>query len=833
VWAPSPRARSAVDDQTIRNLIAVFRRELYSSRRCSSVAARLRICTRALTSDTQPVPFGPPLEKPYTGMTLGPSLESTVDIATLLAMRRFLPWLQIAVVIAGCQGRLGAPAPAPTTSETPAVEMPPQPPVLPKNPTAIALPIEVLGPNGYSQSVSMFVDQPAEVDRLFLQINRPAFRDSSVNSARKAKGSVQWNQGPWTDFTDKTPGIEIGEPEKSYGGLGGGFHTVRFTLPVTGLVAGWNTLTFRFNETDGVSMGYRVIDLNLLKKGVAVFPATAFSHEDPTRWKPELTSSADIAEGSRLFRQAVLFDPGAKKNLKASCSHCHAADGRDLKYFHFSSWSIEARSTFHGLTALQGKQIASYIRSLPTPAPAQARPWNPPYQPGPGLDSRPVEEWAAGAGLSAVLAKDADMLPYLFPNGLSHGDMKRQMETTGNLNLRELPIALQLPDWNEWLPTTHPIDMWSDFDTQGAAMSLKSARQTLSTRGVSTLIAEKSLHTMLGDTHRATMAYLEKGAVTPRNWRSQESTTIASANGVTREEAKRDLAKWLAVGQWDLIQSFGLEALGKQIFGSNNEDRVWPSDSFSVFQVAPHFVADDISHFHKEQTKNIGKYHSTAWYQLQVTLNAASRQPVNVFPVDWPYQYLHIWQSSFTSGVQHPLRYVASLIKNAQMRDNGLGPAMSYTGFQLRNHQPWLFYSDQCGYEPFMGELDNVKPQLRRQITEALLGSWLDLMERKEMGVASWPRQKTNTESHFFRWVGLERADYVPVPAPVPLGPCDSTYEASENRIFDMTTLRNADSMWRLMPKLKALGIDAALLGRLIEWCKSAWPAGNWDAFRA
>jgi hypothetical protein len=34
----------------------------------------------------------------------------------------------------------------------------------------------------------------------------------------------------------------------------------------------------------------------------------------------------------------------------------------------------------------------------------------------------------------------------------------------GNLNPREIPIALQLPDWSQWLPRVHPRDAWgSDF----------------------------------------------------------------------------------------------------------------------------------------------------------------------------------------------------------------------------------------------------------------------------------------------------------------------------------------------------------------------------------
>src|SRR5205807_7877060 len=105
--------------------------------------------------------------------------------------------------------------------------------------------------------------------------------------------------------------------------------------------------------------------------------------------------------------------PGASA-LRARCSDCHAHDGRDLKYFGFSNASIVARSRFHGLSDLEGRQIASYIRTLPVPSPG--RPWNPPYQPGPGLDAQPAATWAAGAGLSWALESDTATLPYIFPS---------------------------------------------------------------------------------------------------------------------------------------------------------------------------------------------------------------------------------------------------------------------------------------------------------------------------------------------------------------------------------------------------------------------------------
>jgi hypothetical protein len=148
-----------------------------------------------------------------------------------------------------------------------------------------------------------------------------------------------------------------------------------------------------------------------------------------------------------------------------------------LKYFNFSNTSIITRSRFHGPTTQQGEQIASYIRSLRVPNPG--RPWNPPYQPGPGLDEKPTSEWAAGAGLAWVLEDDTKELPFLLDvhrrqfgstadvlkGGADTRTLVGQINSDvfrpdGNLNPREIPIALELPDWSQWLPRVHPKDAW-------------------------------------------------------------------------------------------------------------------------------------------------------------------------------------------------------------------------------------------------------------------------------------------------------------------------------------------------------------------------------------
>src|SRR5229473_420262 len=138
---------------------------------------------------------------------------------------------------------------------------------------------------------------------------------------------------------------------------------------------------------------------------------------DPNTWTAPLRDSDSIRIGQDLWQNAQLMANSLQnaEPIHDHCSGCHAHDGRDLKYFSFSNASIIARSRFHGLSDLQGRQIASYIRSLPVPSPG--RPWNPPYQPGPGLDAQPVANWAAGAGLSWALDNDGAALSFIFaPN---------------------------------------------------------------------------------------------------------------------------------------------------------------------------------------------------------------------------------------------------------------------------------------------------------------------------------------------------------------------------------------------------------------------------------
>ncbi len=341
-----------------------------------------------------------------------------------------------------------------------------RPGAAPAQTTTIQLPLEVIGPNGTTVSASFTIPAGTNLSgqlQLWMQIH---------GLRTQTQASVQVNNSGWTPINSST--VTLLGLANAYGGIGGGFHTLTMTmnLPAGSVVIGSNTVSFIFNQTDGRVSGFRVLAFNIENSsGTQLISSSSFVNEDPNTWQPPLNDAADIAAGQTLWRTASLTVPTSSgaQPIQAHCMDCHSEDGRDLKYFNYSNNSIQARSIFHGLTAQQGNQIASYIRSLNVPNPG--RPWNPPYQPGPGLDEQPVANWSAGAGIGAVLNSDQDLMNEMFPTGVQAGFFS----PNGVLNVRETAIPLQLPDWNSWLPMIHPMDAWGDFMTSTAYQAISSS----------------------------------------------------------------------------------------------------------------------------------------------------------------------------------------------------------------------------------------------------------------------------------------------------------------------------------------------------------------------
>jgi cytochrome c553 len=292
-------------------------------------------------------------------------------------------------------------------------------------------------------------------------------------------GSDSNAAAPWIDITDAN--VVLRDVEKYHGGVNGALVTVGFHLTIDDATrlrlvgsAGTNTVQFRFNGTDGNSNGYRILDLQFQDDaGKNLSPATKTWADVSVEKMAGKDATADAQKGLALWtgRNLLVKSPIVHRSIRAACNDCHAADGRDLQYFNYSNNSIVQRSRFHGLSEEQGRQIAAYLRSSlysKVPHVAAAAPWNPPYQPGPGLDAKPAVEWAAGAGIDAVLPDGkAAIKAYLGkpvddkPLSIVQADLDAAMSPNGMLNAREMAIPLELPDWNAWLPIVHPLDIWT------------------------------------------------------------------------------------------------------------------------------------------------------------------------------------------------------------------------------------------------------------------------------------------------------------------------------------------------------------------------------------
>lgn len=633
----------------------------------------------------------------------------------------------------------------------------------------VTLPVEVVGESGTTSSVT--VEVPAgrarEVRSLWMQIHGLSYTGMV---------SVQVNNSAWVSFGNET--VAVAAPGSSYGGIGGGFSTLKVTLALAAdtVVEGANAIRFRFNQTDGVASGFRVLAFNLLTDDSrSILQPDTFTQEDPGTWAPPLSDPDSIRAGEEHWRGAQLNAnalPNAPK-IRAHCSDCHAHDGRDLKYFSFSNASIEARSRFHGLSDLQGRQIASYIRSLPVPSPG--RPWNPPYQPGPGLDAQPVENWAAGAGLSWALDDDRATLPFIFASDGDAAARRRAVHPDGNLNPREIPISLQLPDWNHWLPRVHPLDAWgqafqnSEFSRLYGSTdrpSRQSLRGALASPGVSTLISSGRVVTSFDNWTKARRAllkpYVEGEAV---NWSPDLSLRAYSTE------------LWQLVKTWEMTQEFGLEGRGRELFGPTGEARTWFNTIPAATSPAAVNIPGGPSGMGGSALTN--EYFNASWYQLQILLNSGSHRHRNRLPIDWLY-VIGGFQDLFSESRRpEPARVLIALIKAMQSTDSGVGPEDVAQGWRPgQTVDPTIMV--KAAWAPMFQPLSGDE---KRSITESLLGAWLDKNQQYRI-------------DRYFR-AGLSESSYA---AP-------ARYESIVG-----------GKPWESAPLLTAAGVDPELIRRLQQW---------------
>ena len=535
----------------------------------------------------------------------------------------------------------------------------------------ITLPIEVLGPTGTTRSVTVTSSAPATA--LSLRIH---------GLAHAGMAEVRVNSGSWIALSNTTAtAAGLGG---HFGGIGN-FATLDLRVPITATPAGSHSISFRFATGDGVTIGFRVLRLDLLAAdGRSTVAASSFRNDDPATWTPPLAGTADRSAGEALWRTAALVDGSGGLAIRANCSDCHAQNGRDLAYFNYSNLAIIERSKFHGLNDTQAKQIASYIRSLP--GSVHGRPWNPPYPPGPGLTSRPISEWSAGAGIDAVTKDDADAVATV-PGAT--GNAREIIDADGNIRempIHDMPKAFQFLDWNHWLPRVHPLDVPGfDFNASGAKIEYQRLRTVLSgPNGMDYF--ERQFRPDVGGGQGENTTFNELRT----QWRSLKRDVGVGVNFeldrvVTPTQANHiySAAVWGQVKLWEMMQEFGLEGLGKVSHGATSPERLWYSHRF-VFDASPFLsgLPDSIALFGDGPAPVNFEYINNSWYELQMQLNAGrgGRSSGGHEVIDWGYMANHFGGMFGNSGEAEPVRRSIFALMSMQQHDSGTGPEYAGDG---------------------------------------------------------------------------------------------------------------------------------------------------------
>ena len=726
----------------------------------------------------------------------------------------------------------------------------------------ILLPIEVIGAEGSIEEIEFTIstDQYNQSKLLWLQVNNLGYQN---------KASIKINSSDWVDLNHVTTNIQ--SPEKERGGMvHGGHNTIRFTIKAKGLKSGLNKISFRFNMSDAISNGFRVVKLNLLDIGNnKILDDSYFEEDDPMSWTAPYPDAASIAEGKDYWYNAPLesnyLEPGEKgfwygyelkgaEPINAKCASCHAQDGRDLEIFSYSNKSIIERAKFHNLSEEQGEKIASYIRSLSETknnVGRYGRPWNPPYQPGPELANKPIEEWAAGAGLDAVLEADKDMLPYMFPGGVSEEAVNDRFDSEKMVDRTLLPVAIQFPDWKHWLPMIHPMDAytkdnyWNDPISQGGKTTIfpKQGYKDFRAYLESMPPANRDPDDLMEENRKFWYHYrffLAQGRADGSlggHWREEESrATTKLADGVSREFAATSLARLMGVQFFEIMNEFDLQ--DKAHWFAKPEDqpatRQWFGKMYQVFEIPAHFqacvndadpgdgmnIVGNCTAFYG-QPDETGEYESTNWYHLQLVVNGGNGMVSHNSPVDYNYHPTFILRASSSSGIYEPLRYYHSINAMYQFRSwSGATTPNDGKGFRIRVQGPWhiIGRSDSNQLYDFAESvwptfLDRIQPGMSKWILNAQLRQFLTEVRKPENNLNNWNR--------------------------LPNGGSNELDDQSKttNQLKDMSNYVGldfwADKFYYLFPEFSKLGVDCQILEEMIDWCSEAWPNIDWEQFRS
>jgi hypothetical protein len=293
----------------------------------------------------------------------------------------------------------------------------------------------------------------------------------------------------------------------------------------------------------------------------------------------------------------------------------------------------------------------------------------------------------------------------------------------GNLNPRQIPIALQLPDWAQWLPRVHPKDAWGPAFAQSEFAGLYDGEPAAESKG--RLGTKPPLRTLLtaaqGPDHnirpvvaafsqwsQARRVFLGRFAKAKTAWSPELANKVYSTQ------------LWQLVKTWEMTQEFDLEGRGHELFGPAADFRTWCNTIPAETAPAAALIPDGPAGVGGSALTN--EYFTSAWYELQILLNSGNHQHRDRAPVDWVYVIGRFNDLYYQTHQPEPARLLVAITKALQSTAADFGPDDLKQGWRPDdNIDPRIMIS------PVWAPIFKTLPvELHRALTSSLLAAWMD-----------------------------------------------------------------------------------------------------------
>jgi hypothetical protein len=261
-------------------------------------------------------------------------------------------------------------------------------------------------------------------------------------------------------------------------------------------------------------------------------------------------------------------------------------------------------------------------------------------------------------------------------------------------------------------------------------------------------------------------------------------------------------ARWQAVKAWELMQEFGLERHASALHAASGEQRSWYPTYGFVSEASPWPPEAPLEEAAAPARSRLAHlYAANAWLAAGAVVHAGSRRHVGSYPLDWAVAQLVERKLQAESGHTRIGRTLALTVKGMQEADNGVGPGTPERGWTFRYANPTPLVSAPA--EAWR----EVSATNRTAIVEAVLSAWL----ARASAFSPQSYARSEEASQWASPFDVPPADHVPRPrlnGPYP------------------------DQLREIIPTLRPLGVDGAIVDALCDFAAAMWPRGDWGALK-